>query len=85
MQVSLAVSEPVQAGIRTWKTVQELSEAELAEVGLESDTPRHAQVPYLPAEPYPFVAPYTAEEMGYRAMEYTPRPRWSSVVANSKT
>lgn len=83
VQVSLAVSEPVQAGIRTWKTVPELSETELAEVGLKSDTPRHAQVPYLPAEPYPFVAPYTAEEMGYRAMEATPRPRWSSVVANS--
>lgn len=60
-----------------------MSEAALAAVQLESDTPRHAQVGYLPAEAYPFVPPYTAEEMGYRAMEFTPRPRWSSVVANS--
>ncbi len=68
---------------RTWKTVEEMSEEELAQVQLEADTPRHAQIPYLPAEPYPFVPPYTAEEMGYRAMEFTPRTRWSSVVANS--
>ena len=68
---------------RTWKTVEEMSEEELAQVQLEADTPRHAQIPYLPAEAYPFVSPYTAEEMGYRAMEFTPRTRWSSVVANS--
>ena len=68
---------------RAWKTVKERSEEELAQVQLEGDTPRHAQVPYLPAEAYPFVPPYTAEEMGYRAMEFTPRTRWSSVVANS--
>ena len=80
VQPSLAAQE---SGQKTWKTVQELSEAELAEVALEPDTQRHAQIPYVPAEPYPFVSPYTAEEMGYRAMEFTPRTRWSSVVANS--
>jgi hypothetical protein len=67
---------------RTWKTVAELSPEDLQKIDLTSDTPRHTQVPYLPAESYPFSAPYTAEEMGYRVMEFTPRPRWSSVVAN---
>ena len=67
---------------RTWKTVSDLSPEELAQVDLRTDTPRHAEYPYLPAEPYPFTPPYTAEEMGYRTMEFTQRPRWSCVYAN---
>ncbi len=67
---------------RTWKTVDELSPQELRDVDLSTNTSRHEQVPYLPAELYPFTAPYTAEEMGYRAMEFTQRPRWSCVYAN---
>jgi len=68
--------------VRTWQVVEELSPQELDNVDLSTNTPRHDQVPYLPAEPYPFTAPYTAEEMGYRAMEFTQRPRWSCVFAN---
>lgn len=67
---------------KTWKTADELSPQELREVDLSTNTPRHATVPYLPAEPYPFTAPYTAEEMGYRLMEFTQRPRWSCAFAN---
>lgn len=67
---------------RTWKTVGELSPAELAQIDLRTDTPRHAEYPYLPAESYPFTPPYTAEEMGYRSMEFTQRPRWSCAYAN---
>jgi len=70
------------AAPRTWKTVSELSPVELAQVDLRTDTPRHAEYPYLPAEPYPFTPPYTAEEMGYRMMEFTQRPRWSCAYAN---
>ena len=68
--------------LRTWKTISELSPAELAQVDLRTDTPRQAEYPYVPAEPYPFTPPYTAEEMGYRLMEFTQRPRWSCVYAN---
>ncbi len=67
---------------RTWRTVPEMSPEELAQVDLHTDTPRRTDYPYLPAEPYPFTAPYTAEEMGYRAMEFTQRPRWSCAFAN---
>ena len=70
------------ASERTWKTVEELTAEELERVDLTAETPRHAEFPYLPAEPYPFTAPYTAEEMGYRAMEFTQRPRWSCAYAN---
>lgn len=67
---------------RTWKTVNELSPEELAQIDLRPDTPRQIEYPYLPAESYPFTPPYTAEEMGYRMMEFTQRPRWSCVYAN---
>ena len=68
---------------RTWKTVADLSPQERQKLDLAGDTPRHPQVPYLPAEPYPFTPPYTAEEMGYRVMEFTARPRWSAVFARA--
>lgn len=81
-----AFSTAVQAeslnGGRTWKTLNELSAEEKARIDLSEHTPRHPEFPYMPAEPYPFTAPYTAEEMGYRLMEFTQRPRWSCLFAN---
>jgi hypothetical protein len=70
-------------GARTWKTVAELSAQERERLDLATDTPRHATFPYLPAEPYPFTPPYTAEEMGFRAMEFPHQPRWSCVYADA--
>ncbi len=69
-----------QPPAKTWKTIDELSAEERAELDLRTDTPRDAQMPYLPAEPYPFTAPYTAEELGYLAFELdTLRPRFSHI------
>jgi len=74
---------PAQADTTcTWKTVSELSETERAAIDLRTDTPRDSQIPYLPAEKYPFSSPYTAEEMGYRAMEFPHMPRWSALFAD---
>jgi hypothetical protein len=64
----------------SWQTVAELSAEELAQVDLRQETPRHPQILYLPAEPYPFSPPYTAEEMGYRASEFSHGPRWSHAM-----
>lgn len=61
----------------TWHTVAELTEAERALVDGRTETPRDPHFPYMPAEQYPFAPPYTAEEMGYRAMEFSHSPRWS--------
>src|SRR5439155_21683618 len=57
------VQAPSADGVKgkTWKTVDELSPEEKAMVDLRADTPRDAQIPYLPAEKFPFAAPYTAE------------------------
>lgn len=68
---------------KTWKTVAELSAAERERIDLTTDTPRHATFPYLPAERYPFAPPYTAEEMGFRSMEFPHQPRWSCVYADA--
>src|SRR5262245_57040789 len=62
---------------KTWKTLAELSAAEKAEIDLSTDTPRDSQIPYLPAERFPFSPPYTAEEMGLRSMEYPHTPYWN--------
>ena len=78
-----AAEETNSSRKRTWKTVADLSPQERQKLDLAVDTPRHPQVPYLPAEPYPFTSPYTAEEMGYRLMEFTSRPRWSAVFARA--
>src|SRR5215213_5066874 len=72
----------IPSSSRTWKTVDELSLEELQNLDLRTETPRDSQISYIPAEAYPFTAPYTAEEMGYRVMEFTQRPRWSCAFAN---
>jgi hypothetical protein len=46
----------VQHPGKTWKSLSELSEGERAQIDLSTDTPRHAEIPYLPAEPYPYHA-----------------------------
>jgi uncharacterized protein DUF1329 len=63
---------------RTWKTVAELSPEERAAVDFSTTTPRHPEFSYLPAELFPFSPPYTAEEMGLRAMEFGYWRRWTS-------
>ena len=62
---------------RAWRSLQELSKEELRTVDPRAETPRDDTFPYMPAERYPFEPPYTAEEMGYRAMEFSHSPRWS--------
>lgn len=68
---------------KTWKTVAELSPQERELLDFSTETPRHAQFSYLPAEPYPFSPPYTAEELGFRSMEFPHQPRWSCVYADA--
>ncbi len=69
-----------QAPTKTWRPVDELSAEELKTIDLRENTPRDAEIPYLPAEPYPFSVPYTAEELAYLAFDLdTPRPRFSHI------
>ncbi len=61
----------------TWHTLEQLSDEERALFDPATDTPRDSALPYLPAEPYPFKPPYTAEEMGYRSAEFPHISRWA--------
>ena len=60
---------------RTWRYMSELSKEELQGLDLRTETPRDATFSYLPAEPYPYAAPYTAEEMGLISTEFAHMPR----------
>lgn len=60
-----------------WRTVEQLTAEEQALFDPSESTPRDSAIPYLPAEPYPFSAPYTAEEMGYRSAEFPHISRWT--------
>lgn len=60
---------------RTWRYVNELSQEELQKLDLRAETPRDTTFPYLPAEPYPYAAPYSAEEMGFIATDFAHMPR----------
>jgi Protein of unknown function (DUF1329) len=82
-QPARSLAQSPSNGAKTWKTIAEMSPKERERIDLSADTPRHAQFPYLPAEPYPFTPPYTAEEMGFRSMEFPHQPRWSCVYADA--
>jgi len=49
---------------------------------LRGPGPRDSKTPYVPAEAYPYSAPYTVEQMTFRAMEFTQHARWSSVIVD---
>ncbi|MBV1931280.1 MAG: outer membrane lipoprotein-sorting protein [Porticoccaceae bacterium] len=70
------------AEAKSWRSVGELLPHELARLDLRGPGPRDSKIPYIPAEPYPFAAPFTVEEMTYRAMEFTQHARWSSVIVD---
>ena len=87
----LAVAVPAQsdsnevgdAEAQTWRNLEQLTSWEKQRVDLRRSTPRDARVGYLPAEAFPFTAPYTAEEMGFRTMDFTHTARWSHVMADA--
>ncbi|MBM4256892.1 MAG: DUF1329 domain-containing protein [Deltaproteobacteria bacterium] len=78
-----AIAAEKGPGGKTWKSVDELSPAEKEPIDLRTETPRDAQISYVPAEKYPFAPPYTAEEMAFRAMEFPHVSRWSHAMADT--
>ena len=66
----------------TWKRVSEFSPEEKALIDWRSESPRAVEIPYLPAESYPFEAPFTAEELAYRLMNFSHNARWPHTIAD---
>ena len=77
---SAAIDDPRE---QLWKTVEQMSEEDRARFDPATSTPRDTTLPYIPAEAYPFQAPYTAEEMGYRSSEFVHTPRWQSGMVDA--
>ncbi len=65
-----------------WKTVEQMSAEDKALFDPNTSTPRDSVIPYIPAEPYPFQAPYTAEEMGFRSAEFVHIGRWQQSMVD---
>ena len=78
--VALSVLCAAASAAESWKPVEAMSAADKALYDPSTATPRHAEFPYMPAETYPFEAPYTAEEMGYRSAEFPHVARWSGTL-----
>jgi hypothetical protein len=74
--------QPLAPSNGTWKRASEFSPEEKARIDWRSETPRDAEIPYLPAEPYPFEAPFTAEELAYRMMNFSHNARWPHTIAD---
>ena len=72
----MTVAGNVAADAPTWRGLDQLTDDERAQLDFATNTPRDAKLDYLPAEAWPFKAPYTAEEMGYRAAEFVHISRW---------
>ena len=76
-------SEALQNSPSGPRSIDQLTAWERDRFDPRTDTPRDSETPYLPAEPFPFKAPFTAEEMGYRTMDFTHTARWSHVMADA--
>lgn len=60
----------------------QLSAAVLARVHLSGPGPRDSKTPYVPAEPYPYSAPDTVEQMIFPTMASTQHACWPCVIVD---
>jgi hypothetical protein len=67
----------------SWRTLDQLTSQEKKRVDVSIETGDGQAAPYLPSEQWPFEAPFSAREIGYRLMDFTHVPRWSHVMADA--
>ena len=70
----------VHASERTWHSIHELSSQERKSLVLTTQHPHVPHRPNLPVEKFLFAAPYSAEEMGIRALEFPHTPLWNCLL-----
>ena len=80
LSLTLSCNLPVHASERTWHSVQDLSSHERKNLDLSTQSPRDLQRPNFLKEKVPFAAPYSAEEIGLRAMEFPHTPLWNCLL-----
>ena len=62
---------------QSWRNIENLTQEDREIFDPSTNSPRNPNIPYLPAEPYPYEPPFTAEEMGFRSSEFPHLARWS--------
>ena len=80
---TLTLPIAADAQTATWRGVEALTAEERALFDPATATARDSTIPYIPAEAYPFEAPYTAEEMGYRQSEFSHTSRWDHLLVDT--
>lgn len=75
----------VHAQARTWRYVQELSAHDRENLDLKTQSSRGPEQRHLSTEKFPFTAPYSAEELGWRAMEFPHTPLWNCLLIDIGT
>jgi hypothetical protein len=83
VSTTAAAEELNAVATRSWKRTVELSPQEKALIDTRSETARDPEVPYLPAERYPFEPPFTAEELAYRMMNFAHNGLRSHTLADA--
>ncbi len=80
--VVLGLSSAATGDDAEWRLAKDLPPDVLARADLSGPGPRHAEIEYIPEEAYPFQAPFNAEEMGYRLMNFNHVASWSHALAD---
>jgi hypothetical protein len=77
---ALADTPLVNPDQRTWRTLNELNASERNRVDVSVSSADGGLS--LPEEEWPFEAPFSAQEMGYRVMDFAHISRWSHIFAD---
>lgn len=69
----------------TWRILDALTDFERQRVDLSTanNGNKKTVAAYLPEETWPFAAPFSAREIGFRIMDFSHMPRWSNVMADA--
>lgn len=78
-----ADEKAVRDGNQTWRTVKGYTDWENQRVDTRTGPGSESKLASAPAEEWPFDAPFTAEEIGYRLMDFTHMAPWSHVIADA--
>ena len=75
--LSLTLLTPSVFAAQSWRNIESLTQEDRKIFDPSTNSPRNSSIPYIPAEPYPYEPPFTAEEMGFRSSEFPHLARWS--------
>ncbi|HCO59829.1 MAG TPA: hypothetical protein DIT58_06505, partial [Porticoccaceae bacterium] len=84
-EIVVATDEGVAAPTGTWRGLDALTgfERQRLDLNTANNGGEKTVAAYLPQETWPFEAPFSAQEIGFRIMDFSHIPRWSHVMADA--